>query len=140
MRMILAGRGVPALLLTLAFTVAAPAARAEPCMDCGRVTTIETVDKKGAATGAGLVIGAVIGGVAGHQFGSGRGQDAATAAGAVGGAVAGHEIEKRRNSETVDRVTVRMDDGSTRTVHVASAQGLSTGARVRVVGNDLERF
>ena len=108
------------------------------CRDCGTVRAVEQVDKDGKASGAGLVLGAVVGGVVGHQFGSGRGQDAATAAGAVGGAAVGHQAEKNRNSGSYYRVMVDMDHGGTRDVNVADSRGLVAGSRVRVKGNDLE--
>lgn len=108
------------------------------CQDCGTIAAIEPVEQKGDGTGAGAVAGAVVGGVVGHQFGQGRGKDAATAAGAVGGAVAGHQIEREIRSTTTYRVTVRMDDDSTRVVTLASPQGYSVGSKVRVVGGTLQ--
>jgi outer membrane lipoprotein SlyB len=122
---------------------AAPAtARAEPaprCYDCGTITNVEPMTAKGEGTGLGMVIGAVAGGVAGHQVGDGRGQDAATVIGAVGGAVAGNEIEKRVKGTKYFQVTVTLDNGgATRTVDVASMNGLGNGSRVKVVGNNLQ--
>lgn len=117
-------------------------ARAEPaprkCGDCGTVTNIEQLQKKGEASGVGLVAGAVLGGVLGHQVGGGRGQDVATVAGAVGGAVAGNEIEKQSKASTYYRVTVSMDTGGTRVIDVNALNGLATGTKVKVVGNNLE--
>ena len=55
-----------------------------------RVTRSDT----GAAIGPGTVLGAIIGGVAGHQVGSGRGNDAATAAGAVVGGLIGNQVDR----------------------------------------------
>jgi uncharacterized protein YcfJ len=55
-----------------------------------RVTRSDT----GAAIGPGTVLGAIIGGVAGHQVGSGRGNDAATAGGAVIGGLIGNQIDR----------------------------------------------
>jgi len=55
-----------------------------------RVTRSDT----GAPIGPGTVLGAVIGGVAGHQVGSGRGNDAATAAGAVIGGLIGNQVDR----------------------------------------------
>src|SRR4051812_29441832 len=46
-----------------------------------KVTRTDT----GAPIGPGTVLGAIVGGVAGHQVGSGRGNDVATAAGAIVG-------------------------------------------------------
>jgi len=60
-------------------------------------------------------------GVVGHQFGSGRGKDAATAAGAVGGGGDGRSPdEKNSNSGSYYRITVDLDSGATeRKVDVA---------------------
>jgi outer membrane lipoprotein SlyB len=127
--------------LSLAVTAAPPEGQVVPsgkCADCGTVTNIENVNRKGDASGKGAVIGAVVGGVVGHQVGSGRGNDAATAAGAVGGAVAGNEIEKNRNADQVSRVTVEMDNGGTRQIDVQTLNGLTTGARVKISGNNLQ--
>jgi uncharacterized protein YcfJ len=55
-----------------------------------RVTRSDT----GAAIGPGTVLGAIVGGVAGHQVGSGRGNDAATAAGAVIGGLVGNQVDR----------------------------------------------
>lgn len=118
---------------------AKPAPAPEPvCNNCGTVSNIETVTEKGEGSGIGAVAGAIAGGVIGHQFGSGSGNKAATAAGAIGGGMAGHEIEKRRNSATYFRVTVRMDAGGSQVVTLNSTSGISVGTPVRVVGNNLE--
>lgn len=53
---------------------------------------------RGGRSVAGGVIGAVIGGVIGHQFGSGRGNDVATAGGVIAGAAVGSN--QGRDSET----------------------------------------
>ncbi len=45
---------------------------------------------------AGTIAGAVVGGVVGHQFGDGRGNDAATVGGAAAGAYAGNRIASNR--------------------------------------------
>lgn len=108
------------------------------CNNCGTITSIETLKAKGDGSGLGAVAGAVAGAVIGHQVGGGRGQDAATVAGAVGGGFAGNEIEKRAKGTTYYRVTVSMESGGTRTMDVATLNGLSTGAKVKVVGNNLE--
>ncbi|HSW11559.1 MAG TPA: glycine zipper 2TM domain-containing protein [Solimonas sp.] len=107
------------------------------CYDCGTVTTITPVTQKGEAGAMGTIGGAAAGGVIGHQFGGGKGKDAATIGGAILGAVAGREIEKRARSTTVYEIGVRMDDGSSRSVTVADPAGLSVGSAVRVEGNNL---
>ena len=50
--------------------------------------------------------------------------------GAVGGGYAGNTVEKRMKKETVYRIDVRMDDGSTKRLEHASP--LSVGAHVTV--------
>jgi outer membrane lipoprotein SlyB len=131
-------------------TTPAPAPRVRPVADreappvvrhLGRVTGVEALTETARPTGAGAVIGGVAGGVVGHQIGDGNGQKAATVLGAVGGAVAGNQIEKRRSEKVVGyRVSVRMDDGDTRSVRVDSRDGLEVGVRVRVEGNQLIRL
>jgi uncharacterized protein YcfJ len=67
-----------------------------------RVTRTDT----GAPIGPGTVLGAIVGGVAGHQVGSGRGNDAATAAGAVIGGLIGNQVDRDQgNVRPGERVT-----------------------------------
>lgn len=89
---------------------------ASVCTSCGVVQSVTPVKQKGDATGVGAVGGAVVGGLLGSQVGGGNGKKAMTVIGAVGGGAAGHEIEKRARGTTVYRVSVRMNDGSIRTV------------------------
>lgn len=83
-----------------------------------RVTRSDT----GAAIGPGTVLGAIVGGVAGHQVGSGRGNDAATAAGAVIGGIIGNQADRDAGrtgpgSRTeVERVPVQRNVERCRTV------------------------
>jgi outer membrane lipoprotein SlyB len=53
--------------------------------------------------------------------------------------VNGNEIARDAKKQSVYRLTVRMDDGSERTVTQPSAPSHGVGARVRVNGNALER-
>jgi outer membrane lipoprotein SlyB len=107
--------------------------RLAACAACGTVDSIRPVEVHGEATGLGAVAGGLTGAVVGHQLGNGRGQDAMTVIGAAGGAVAGNQIEKNVNKRIVYRVTVRMDDGSFRTVSQASAPAFAVGDKVRLV-------
>jgi len=59
------------------------------------------------AVGGRTLLGAVIGGVIGHQFGSGRGQDAATVAGAVIGSGVGYDSARRRSAGVEEQVVQR---------------------------------
>ena len=84
-----------------------------------RVTRSDT----GAAIGPGTVLGAIVGGVAGHQVGSGRGNDAATAAGAVIGGMVGNQVDRDQgrvgpggSTTQVERVPVERNVEKCRTV------------------------
>ncbi len=116
-----------------------PAARpvaVASCQSCGVVDSVVAVQKKGEGTGAGAVVGGVLGGVVGNQMGGGSGKTAMTVLGAIGGGVAGNEVEKRARAETAYQVTVRMDDGSRRTLTLGSAN-VRKGDRVEVDGSNL---
>ncbi|TJY60804.1 glycine zipper 2TM domain-containing protein [Sinimarinibacterium sp. CAU 1509] len=52
---------------------------------------------------AGALIGAIAGGVVGHQFGKGKGRDAATVAGVLLGAGIGHQEGNRRSNSGYSR-------------------------------------
>jgi uncharacterized protein YcfJ len=86
-----------------------------------RVTRSDT----GAAIGPGTVLGAIVGGVAGHQVGSGRGNDLATGAGAVAGALIGNSIDRQNGAvggpservTEVERVPVERNVQRCRTVN-----------------------
>jgi outer membrane lipoprotein SlyB len=109
---------------------------ASTCSACGTVESVKAEKHKGEGTGLGAVGGAVVGGVVGHQMGGGDGKKALTVLGAVGGGLAGHEIEKQVRSTTVYQVTLRMDDGSHRTVTQSAAPAV--GARFEVQGQNLK--
>lgn len=111
---------------------AKPAAKddAPECRDCGVVEKVVAVKVKGEGTGLGAVAGGVVGGVLGHQVGGGNGKKVMTVVGAVGGGLAGHEIEKQARSNTVYKVHVRMDDGTTRTVTQSTAPAV--GSRIHL--------
>jgi outer membrane lipoprotein SlyB len=108
---------------------------ASVCTTCGVVQSVTPVQQKGDGTGIGAVGGAVVGGVIGNQMGGGNGKKAMTVIGAVGGGMAGHEIEKRARGTTVYRVSVRMNDGSTRTVTQNTPP--SVGQKVTVSGGQV---
>ena len=115
------------------------AAAPAKCYDCGTISNIQKRTDEAKPTGLGAVVGAVVGAVAGHQVGDGRGNDAATVGGAVVGGIAGNEIEKHVKGTPYYHVTISMDNGGgTRTVNVGSMNGLASGSRVKIVGNNLQ--
>src|SRR5260221_13865815 len=93
-------------------TAFAPAACAA-CKDCGTVTSVNTVEKKGEGSGLGMVLGGVAGGVLGHQVGSSRGKDVATVAGAAGGGYVGDEDGKSKKDTTTPLVRLKKEEGTT---------------------------
>lgn len=108
-----------------------------PCGDCGVVASVTPVRQEGQAGWAGTLGGAAAGGLAGNQFGKGKGNMAMTALGVVGGAFAGREVEKQVTADTVYQVAVNMESGGSRTVTVANGQGLAPGTHVHVDGDSL---
>jgi outer membrane lipoprotein SlyB len=110
-----------------------PATAAAVCDTCGVVQSVSYVEKKGEASGAGLVVGGVAGGVIGHQIGSGRGNTVATIAGAGLGALAGNQVEKNVKKKTYYVVTVNLDNGKKQSINFSSKPAFKEGDRVKVV-------
>ena len=99
--------------------------------------SVRQVELEGQGTGLGAVAGGVAGGLLGNQFGSGNGKTAMTVIGAVGGGLAGNQVEKKARSETVYRVSVRMQDGSVGTFQ--QSQSFAVGTKVVVEGKSLRK-
>ena len=121
---------------------AAPAASpyavaAQICNSCGAVESVTPIQRttKPDGPGVGAVAGGVAGAVLGNQVGQGNGRTVATILGAIGGGFAGNAIEKNVRKETVYQVSVRMDDGSRRTIEVA--QPPAVGSKVTVDGSTI---
>lgn len=112
---------------------AAQPAVAQRCGDCGVVESAREVSTPAQGSGVGAVGGAVVGGVLGHQVGGGRGRDLATVLGAVGGAFAGNHIEGQVKATHSYEVVVRLDDGTTRTLHQSEQTSVRPGDRVKIV-------
>lgn len=107
------------------------------CAVCGSIESVTPVQRstKPAGVGLGTIAGGVLGGVLGNQVGQGNGRTLATIVGAVGGGFAGNAIENNVRKETVYQVSVRMEDGSRRTLEVAQAP--SVGSKVTVEGSSI---
>jgi outer membrane lipoprotein SlyB len=106
------------------------------CATCGTVESVTAVEVEGAGSGAGAIAGGVLGAVVGNQVGGGDGKTLATILGAVGGGMAGNSVEKKMKKITQFDVTVRMEDGSRRTLRQATAPAV--GSAVVVNGDSLQ--
>lgn len=107
------------------------------CANCGVIEAVTAIRVQGPGTGVGAVAGGVTGAAVGSQLGRGNGRTALGLLGAVGGAYAGHAIERNVRSDTSYRVTVRMDDGTKRTVYPSTAPAFAVGEKVRVVNGTI---
>ena len=114
----------------------APASR-PICFDCGTVEAVREIEEKGQGSWIGPVAGGVGGAILGKQMGKGNGNTIMTILGAAGGAFVGNEIEKRVRTTKRWEVSVRLEDGSMRTVPYDTAPGWRTGERVRFVNGTI---
>lgn len=110
------------------------------CANCGVVVSINAVEAEGKGSGLGVIAGGVLGGLLGNQVGNGSGRDLATIAGAVGGAVAGNKIEKNAKKATSHDITVKMDNGETRTFNQATAPSLAIDQTVKIENDRVVKF
>jgi len=97
------------------------------CALCGTVESIRTVEVRDEAAGA------LVGGLAGAAIGKGGSPTS------LGAAAPSGEAETSVKKRYAHRVTVRMDDGSYRTVSLSSPPALAVGDKVRVVEGKLVR-
>lgn len=70
-----------------------------PVKECWDDVEYYTVDHRPPGVAGSTLFGAIVGGVVGHQFGSGRGNDAATAVGSILGAAIGNNAAVRANAD-----------------------------------------
>jgi outer membrane lipoprotein SlyB len=103
------------------------------CSSCGVVESTRTITTRAEGSGVGAAGGAVLGGLLGNQVGGGHGKELMTVAGAIGGAVAGNQIEGQVNATHSYEITVRMDNGTTRTVRQSAEPDWRSGERVKIV-------
>ncbi|MGH8729890.1 MAG: glycine zipper 2TM domain-containing protein [Burkholderiales bacterium] len=118
---------------------AEPVPVAKVCEICGTVTNVETVKQQGEGTGIGAVGGGVAGAVIGNQIGDGTTRKIATVAGAAAGAYGGHQAEKYIRGTTRYDVTIRMDDGTYRTISQKTDPALRPGDKVKIENSVIVR-
>lgn len=112
---------------------------ASTCKDCGKVTSVAMVEKKGEGGPIGMIAGGVAGALLGNQIGGGTGKTVATVAGAAGGAYAGHKVEEHVRTTKVWAVRVRMDSGEERSFQFEQDPGYKAGDPVRLSGTGIVR-
>lgn len=122
-----------------AATSAAPAPTQVTCPDCGKVVSVNVVEKQGEGGAIGIIGGGAAGALLGQQIGQGAGKDLATIAGAIGGAYAGKKIEEKVRTHKVWHVTVQYQDGNRRSFEFAQDPGLIVGDKVRNAGDTIVR-
>jgi len=106
--------------------------QAAACTHCGVIESIRRVEVDGEANG--------VGALASRPMGRGSAGSAMTIAGAAGGAYASNAIETKVKKSIAYRVTLRMDDGTYRTLSQPEAPRFAVGERVRIAkGLVLER-
>lgn len=117
------------------------AANAQPmaCNDCGSVTAVEVVEKKGEGGWLGMLAGGLAGAFLGSKVGDGAGQKAAIAAGAAGGALAGEKVEERLKSGKTWQVKVQYDNGTGGDYTFDKDPGYAKGDLVRSVKDGIVR-
>ncbi|MDP9125475.1 MAG: glycine zipper 2TM domain-containing protein, partial [Pseudomonadota bacterium] len=103
---------------------------ATDCHDCGVVESITAVKVQGQTNGVGAVAGGVGGALVGNQIAGHNNR----ALGAVGGGLLGNAIEKHQRTTTAYDVTVRMSDGSLRTVRESTSPAVGEKVRVEADG------
>jgi outer membrane lipoprotein SlyB len=107
-----------------------PAVSSRICVQCGMIEGIREVAQEGESTGMGTVAGGLVGGILGRQLGDG-GSFLGMLLGMAGGAYAGNKFEQHRNKVSRYEVTVRMEDGTLRTLTYESRPAWQVGERVR---------
>jgi outer membrane lipoprotein SlyB len=117
----------------------ARSSREAGCTGCGKVLTVNVIEKAGEGSALGMITGGVAGALLGHQVGGGTGKDIATVAGAAGGAYAGNKVEQRLKTSKVWTVAVQYDNGAQANFDFAQDPGLVPGNRVKNSGNSIVR-
>jgi hypothetical protein len=96
-----------------------------PCYTCGTIASIRTIELRQPTATSG-------------QPAEGAASDTASAIlRAAGGIFAGEEFEKTLRKRYAYRVTIRMDDGSYRTVSESAPPKFAVGEKVRLVDGTL---
>jgi outer membrane lipoprotein SlyB len=109
------------------------------CAGCGKVLSVNVVERDGEGGPMGMVAGGVAGALLGTQVGKGTGRSIATLAGAAGGAYAGHKIEQKIKSVKTWEVAVRFDSGEEKTFAFEQDPGFAAGSAVKASNGSIVR-
>ncbi len=109
------------------------------CDLCGTVSEVKTEERKGQGGAVGIVGGALLGGFLGNQIGKGDGNKVATVGGALGGAAVGNEVQKQATAKKVWLSSVKMKDGSVKTVEQDAQPAWAVGDVVKIDGNTVSK-
>lgn len=104
------------------------------CHECGVIEAVNAVEVQGDNKGVGAVAGGVGGALVGSRIAGGGNRTLGGVVGAVGGGLLGNAIEKHQRKATMYDVTVRMDDGSHRTVRESTSPAVGQKVRVEADG------
>ncbi len=121
----------------------APAQTFKPqplCADCGKVSSVQLMDRAGESSAVGMIAGGAAGALLGRQVGAGLGKDLATLAGAAGGAYAGKQLEQRMKTQKVWDVTVAYPSGDTLHYEFTQDPGFQAGDVVRKSDQTIVRY
>jgi outer membrane lipoprotein SlyB len=128
-------------LATLSLSLTSLPALADLCKpECGKVISVQSVEKEGKGSALGVVAGGVAGALLGNQIGGGSGKTVATIGGAAGGAYLGNMAEKKYKAKTVKKVTVTLDNGNSRTFELDDSAQIVKGDRVQITEGVLNRY
>ena len=121
----------------------APAQTFKPkalCADCGKVSSVQLLERAGEGSAVGMIAGGAAGALLGRQVGAGLGKDLATLAGAAGGAYAGKQLEQRMKTQKVWDVTVTYPGGDSLHYEFAQDPGFQVGDVVRKSEQTIVRY
>lgn len=122
----------------------ADAAAPSACVGCGTVTAIREGGRRSGPAWTATVSGGVVGGASGADSGAYPGAGGYKAkppkqgpSTGIGPTIGGYDSQTGFKRSAGYDVVVRMEDGSTRTVHTENRPGLSVGDRVKVAGGQV---
>jgi outer membrane lipoprotein SlyB len=98
-----------------------------------QVTNVRDITIRGGpSSGIGAIVGTVLGSVAGNTPGGSNGRAAATVGGTVAGDMAGQQVEQSGVSKNITTLTVRFENGDTRTYDIEPGESFRIGDIVKI--------